>query len=110
MAGAGDERHLGSRSILGIGFAGEPTYCRTCGRLPWIVQGKWPISPGVFMSENSEGLDTERDSGAAARRKARRDAINEELAVAEATIPSQLDRWDRERVRPQPSDGGDSTS
>jgi len=69
------------------------------------------ISPGVvIMSENSEGLDTDRDSGAAARRKARRDAINEELAVAEATIPSQLDRWDRERVRPQPSDGGDQTS
>jgi hypothetical protein len=70
------------------------------------------MSPGVVlnMSENGEGLDTDRDSGAAARRKARRDAINEELAVAEATIPSQLDRWDRERVRPQPSDGGETTS
>ena len=62
------------------------------------------------MSESSDGYGTERDEGAAARRKARRDAINEELAVAEATIPSQLDRWDRERVRPQPADEADQKS
>ena len=62
------------------------------------------------MSENSEELDTERDIGPAGSRKARRDAINEELANAEATIPSQLDRWDRERVRPELSDGGDQPS
>jgi hypothetical protein len=59
------------------------------------------------MSENTGEHDTERDQGAAARRKARRDAINEELAAAEATIPSQLDRWDRERLRPQAADDAD---
>ena len=59
------------------------------------------------MSEDGEGSGTERDQGPAARRKARRDAINEELAVAEAMIPSQLDRWDRERVRSQPQDDND---
>ena len=51
------------------------------------------------MSENTGEHDTERDQGPAARRKARRDAINDELAAAEATIPSQLDRWDRETAR-----------
>jgi hypothetical protein len=59
------------------------------------------------MSENTGEHDTERDQGPAARRKARRDAINDELAAAEATIPSQLDRWDRERLRPQPADDAD---
>jgi hypothetical protein len=63
----------------------------------------------LTMSENSEGIDTERDNSAGARRKARRDAINEELAVAEALIPSQLDRWDRERVGPDPSEGRPKT-
>jgi len=59
------------------------------------------------MSENTGEHDTERDQGPAARRKARRDAINDELAAAEATIPSQLDRWDRERLRPQSADDAD---
>jgi hypothetical protein len=62
------------------------------------------------MSENTGEHDTERDQGPAARRKARRDAINDELAAAEATIPSQLDRWDRERLRPQPADDTDKKS
>ena len=62
------------------------------------------------MSESSGEHDTERDQGPAARRKARRDAINDELAAAEATIPSQLDRWDRERLRPQPADDADKKS
>jgi len=62
------------------------------------------------MSENTGEHDTERDQGPAARRKARRDAINDELAAAEATIPSQLDRWDRERLRPQPADDADKKS
>jgi len=65
---------------------------------------------GSAMSESSDGYGTERDEGPAARRKARREAINEELAVAEAAIPSQLDRWDRERVRPQPADEADKKS
>ena len=59
------------------------------------------------MSENTGEHDTERDQGPAARRRARRDAINAELAAAEATIPSQLDRWDRERLRSQPADDAD---
>ena len=62
------------------------------------------------MSENTGEHDTERDQGPAARRKARRDAINDELAAAEATIPSQLDRWDRERLRPQTADDTDKKS
>jgi len=62
------------------------------------------------MPENHGEHDTERDQGPAARRKARRDAINKELAEAEATIPSQLDRWDRERLRSQPADDADNKS
>ena len=56
------------------------------------------------MHERAEGTDSADHPGPVARWRARRAAENAALAEADARIPSQLDRWNWERLEGRDAD------